>query len=58
MNQDMHTWIATLLVTIVFLIRHSDRYFIDSEDELANIIFPIQIVMPLSVFAIWLFIIV
>jgi hypothetical protein len=54
MNQDMHSWIAMLLVLITINFLRRDAVF-EIEGEHSYIIICIQIIMPAIFFGIWLY---
>jgi hypothetical protein len=55
MNQDMHVWVAMVLVALTVMMLHRKDFFIKIEDEHSFIIFCIQIIMPIIFFGIWLY---
>ena len=55
MTQDMHIWVAMLLVALTVMILRRKDGLITIEDEHSFIIFCIQIIMPAIFFGIWLY---
>jgi hypothetical protein len=55
MNQDMHMWVAMLLMVLTVMFIHRKHYFYKPENQFEEIALFVQLTMPVIFFGIWLY---